>query len=306
MGHAQSIYKIQPWQLQFRQRLPLWVKVEYAQKRIIDWYKQNDGAVYVAFSGGKDSTVLLHLVRELYPDVPAVFVNTGLEYPEIVQFVKETENVVWLRPKMSFKRVLEKYGYPVLSKLTARKINTLQNARPQNAATCHLYRTGIKKDGTRAKSFKLAAKWMYLIDSGIPISNYCCDVIKKQPFRAYVKESGRKPFVGTMASDSMARRETYLKKGCNSTDGKTPMSLPISCWVEADIWEYLRTENISYSTIYDLGEKRTGCMFCMFGIHLEKGENRFQRMKRTHPKQYDYCINKLGIGHVLDTLNIDY
>ena len=64
--------------------------------------------------------------------------------------------------------------------------------------------------------------------------------------------------------------------------------------------------SIAYSEIYDMGEKRTGCMFCMFGVHLEKGENRFQRMKKTHPKQYDYCINKLGCGEVLDFIGVEY
>ena len=84
---------------------------------ITEWYKHWEEKVYVAFSGGKDSTVLLHLVRSIYPEVPAVFSDTGLEYPEIKAFVRSVENVVWLRPKMSFKEVIEKYGYPVVSKM---------------------------------------------------------------------------------------------------------------------------------------------------------------------------------------------
>ena len=54
------------------------------------------------------------------------------------------------------------------------------------------------------------------------------------------------------------------------------------------------------------GAKRTGCMFCMFGVHLEKEPNRFQRMALTHPKQYDFCIHKLGCGKVLDFLGVPY
>jgi hypothetical protein len=60
--------------------------------------------------------VLLHIAREMYPGIKAVFINTGLEYPEIVQFVKTFDNVDIIRPKMSFRQVIEKYGYPFISK----------------------------------------------------------------------------------------------------------------------------------------------------------------------------------------------
>jgi len=66
--------------------------------------------VYVSFSGGKDSTVLLHLVRSLYPEVPAVFCDTGLEFPEIKEFVRNTPDVTTIRPTMSFRKVLEIMG----------------------------------------------------------------------------------------------------------------------------------------------------------------------------------------------------
>lgn len=63
------------------QALPLDVKIEKTKRRIKEWYDYWDGQVYVSFSGGKDSTVLLDLVRNVcgYTDVPAVFVDTGLE-----------------------------------------------------------------------------------------------------------------------------------------------------------------------------------------------------------------------------------
>lgn len=105
------------WQMQ---GLPLSAKVKMTQQRIRDWvYAYGEDGVYVSFSGGKDSTVLLHLVRELYPNVRAVFVDTGLEYPEIRQFVKTFDNVEWLKPKLTFKQVIQKYGYPFISKEVA-------------------------------------------------------------------------------------------------------------------------------------------------------------------------------------------
>jgi len=109
------------------QSLPLRQKVFETRQRIAEWVKHwGEDKVYISFSGGKDSTVLLDLVRRDYPDIPAVFVNTGLEYPEIVKFVRTIDNVTWLKPKMSFKEVLKKYGYPVVSKRHARKIRYLR------------------------------------------------------------------------------------------------------------------------------------------------------------------------------------
>ena len=102
------------WQLKQKQSLPLTQKIRLSEKRIEQWYNHWHGQVYVAFSGGKDSTVLLHLVRSMYPNVPAVFSDTGLEYPEIREFVKSINKVIWIKPQKTFKEVIEKYGYPVI------------------------------------------------------------------------------------------------------------------------------------------------------------------------------------------------
>ena len=99
------------------QSLPLFAKVKMTKDRIIQWVEEyGEDGVYVSFSGGKDSTVLLHIARSIYPDMKAVFVDTGLEYPEIRSFVKSFDNVDWLRPKMNFKQIIDKYGYPFFSK----------------------------------------------------------------------------------------------------------------------------------------------------------------------------------------------
>ena len=109
------------WVLRQYQSLPLRAKIGMTETRIIEWYQHFDGNVCVSFSGGKDSTVLAHLVHEWFPDVPLVFANTGLEYPEIQAFARKM-GAEFIRPKMSFSEVISQYGYPIISKENAEAI----------------------------------------------------------------------------------------------------------------------------------------------------------------------------------------
>ena len=109
------------WVLKQLQSLPLIAKVRKSQLRIREWYEHYDGNVFVSFSGGKDSTVLAHLVHDMYPEVPLVFSNTGLEYPEIQSFARKM-GAEFIRPKMMFSDVISRYGYPIISKEVAEAI----------------------------------------------------------------------------------------------------------------------------------------------------------------------------------------
>ena len=284
--------------LKQRQGLPLEAKVNMSKHKIREFYEHFNGDVYVSFSGGKDSTVLLDLVRSIYPNVPAVFVDTGLEYPEIREFVKSIDNVTWLKPKMPFNKVIEKYGFPVVSKEQSQFIYQYRTAKSQKTKD-------TRWNGNSCGRGKISEKWKFLVDAPFMIGDGCCDVMKKRPAKKFEKESGLHPFLGTMACNSQLRRQKYLKSGCNAFESKRQTSTPLGFWLEEDVWEYIKSNDIPYSKIYDMGEENTGCMFCMYGVHKDK-INKFQRMKETHPKLYDYCINKLGCGKVLDYINVNY
>ena len=101
------------------QSLPLELKVRMTETRIKAWVNEfGEDGVYISFSGGKDSTVLLDIVRNEmgYKNIPAVFVDVPTQYPELKEFVKTFENVEIIKPKISFVQVCEKYGFPLVSK----------------------------------------------------------------------------------------------------------------------------------------------------------------------------------------------
>lgn len=301
-------------------------KIQVTQTRLIEWYQKFQGKVYVSFSGGKDSTVLLHIARQLYPDIEAVFVDTGLEYPEIREFVKSFDNVTWLRPKMNFHDVIKTYGYPMISKEVSRYISVAR--RCPNGKTAMKFTANNPHDAKYGGRYSVV-KWNKLTDSEIPISHKCCDVMKKDPVKKYEKASGNKAILAIMATESNLRKNAWMANGCNAFDAKRPNSQPMSFWTEQDVLEYLRRYEVPYASVYGdiieengklktTGRERTGCVFCGFGAHLEKEPTRFQRLKETHPKLYNYCLNGgeydneglwrptkdgLGMRHVFEELN---
>ncbi len=346
-----------PHDLAQMQSLPLEAKIVMTQQRIRQWYEYWEGQVYVSLSGGKDSTVLKHIVDGMYDDVPAVFVNTGLEYPEIQAFVREIKagkydcfnpDVEVVRPEMRFDEVLKKYGYPVISKVVS---NRVAGAKPNNTRWLQL--KGEFKDPKTGELSKFnSPKYGYLLNAPFSISDKCCLIMKKKPAKKYAKETKRKPMLGLMANESEQRYNAWLQTGCNAFALKEPQSQPMAFWTEQDILHYIKKYNVPYCSVYgdivptDKGEEelegqlttfdvlgdyegtrlkttgctRTGCIFCMFGCHLEKEPNRFQRLKETHPRQHEYCIGGgemvedkwqpskegLGLGKVLDYINVKY
>lgn len=392
-------------ELKLLQALPLDLKVRRTEQRIKEWVDEygTDG-VYISFSGGKDSTVLLDIVRNRlgYADIPAVFINTGLEYPEIVKFVQSKDNVVMLKPSMNFKQVLKKYGYPFISKEVAEAVygarkylKAIEENTPPRYAQFYRkingsgeYARGGKSQSTDAKSKKSSGlgvvadrlranemnqrlalltgkfwewksdrsagsglnkgmvrgempimdrsmfsceKYKFFLDADFEISNKCCFIMKKQPAHKYAKETGRRPITAQMAGESRLRMQRWLNNGCNGFDMKEPISNPMSFWTEQDVLRYIKENDLEICSVYGevvatddegfeyfnpIGEQklqttgceRTGCIYCGFGCHLEKGEGRFERLKKTHPKQYEWIMKPeseggLGYKHIIDWIN---
>ena len=331
-------------ELKMFQNYPLEMKIAKTKLRIREWvdYYGTDG-VYVSFSGGKDSTVLLHIVRQMYPEIEAVFVNTGLEYPEIQSFLRSFDNVTILRPKMRFDEVIRKYGSPFISKETA---NCVRGARHGSKSRINRL-NGLNCDGTSVKTKFSQGKWKPLLNVDFLISESCCNVTKKSPIHSYEKKTGKYGILATMTEESQLRQTNWLKKGCNSFEGTHIYSAPMSFWREQDILQYIKQNNLPLASVYgdivygsrDSAEKyndllcdcgkglcttkceRTGCIFCGFGAHIKKGECRFERLKKTHPRQYEYCMGGgaydtdglwkptkegLGMAHCIDELNKIY
>lgn len=364
------------------QGYPLEIKIQLTKQRIREWvHKYGEDGVYVSFSGGKDSTVLLHLVREMYGDViPGVFVDTGLEYPEIREFVRTFDNIVWLKPKKNFRKVIEDYGYPFISKEVSERVYYAQKYltwyRQQNSLdrpTDYSLRGSLNLESKKTTetipdnilqdfvntggkgTYKIRemigcamhngkpslynySRYKWLIMAPFMISNKCCDVMKKAPLHSYQKKTGRNGMTAQMASESRLRTRKWLQNGCNGFNMKNPISNPMAFWTEQDVLLYIYQNQIPIASVYgevikenevdgqldfadiglfDLGRPilkttgcdRTGCMFCGYGCHLEpEGEGRFERLKVTHPKIYDYIMRPweqggLNYKEVIDWIN---
>lgn len=177
------------------------------------------------------------------------------------------------------------------------------------------------------KSMFNKEKWLPLCsETEFMISHKCCSAMKKSPMQSYQRKTKRVPFIGTLTEESKLREQAWIKHGCNAFDSKKPTSQPMSFWTEQDVLKYIYVEGYEIASVYGdivgidkegfeyeplpgvdcklkcTGCQRTGCIFCGFGAHLDKGVSRFQMLAKTHPKQYEYCLNG---GQWVDNPNYD-
>ena len=280
--------------------------------------------------------MLLDLCRRIDPSIPAVFCDTGLEFPEIKEFVKTFDNVTILHPmefnkqnrkweRSNFRKVVLNYGYPVISKEVSSAIYDYKRHKDDGKYTTRMKKLdGVFTNASGGKSIFDYKKYKYIVDSPFPVSDKCCNIMKKNPAKLYERDTGRKPITATMASESLTRKLVWMRKGCNAFDSERPISNPMSFWTEQDVLEYITRFKIPYCKIYGeilhddesgryytTGYHRTGCIFCAYGAHLEKCPNRFHKLKNTHRGLYDYCMKPvddggLGLDEVLDFINVEH
>lgn len=265
-------------------------KVTEACHRIEELYYETDGKCYVSFSGGKDSTVLLALIKlceDIYTipkdGIPAVFSNTGIELGVTVDFVRWCRenwypNIVMIRPEHSFDWCLKNYGKPMMSKVRAQFLNRWQNG----ARTDSIYMNfiiGITKTGRPASRTKIADKDCHMLSDDFRIrpSAKCCTVLKKKPFLKYEKENGKKGYAcgirtdegGVRALNVYARQKTQGNRICTTTSGDIIKKAPIIDWSDSDMDEFIEKYNVPLSDAYTkYGFHRTGCIGCPFNISV--------------------------------------
>jgi len=292
------------------QSLPLEKKIEHSVNRIKEFYEYFDGNVYVSFSGGKDSLVLLDIVRKVYPNVKAVYCNTGVDFPSMPKYVHSFSNVIDIFPKKHFPKIIKEDGIVYPSKQVALIVKYAKNGNEW----ANQYLRGCHKDGTPSSFKKMYKKWAWLKDSDVKISDVCCELLKEKPAREFEKKNNLHPFVGLLAEESQRRKEAWMKTGCNNYNGRAT-SKPLSIWTTQDILQYIVDNRLplceeygeikkdSNGMLFTTGEDRTGCVFCAIPLRWDNGK-RLQKVQSKYPKLYNTFVNKFGLGEIYKKLGI--
>ena len=280
------------------------LKITKAMERIEELYYQTEGKCYLSFSGGKDSTVILALIKmceEIYTlpknAIPAVFSNTGIELGATVDFVKWVkenwyQNVEIIRPEKPFQWIMENHGKPMKSKLKSDFISRYQvSKRVDTGSFAHLL--GNSRDGKNCHRTRLADKDLHMIHDNlnIKVSDKCCHILKKKPFEKYKKENDIKGYLlGERLAEGGARDFSTLKrlslggKICTKTKGKYLVKLPIVDWTNEDIETFIEKYNVPLSKAYtEQGYERTGCFMCPFSLQIEQN---LTKLHEYEPNRY--------------------
>ena len=273
--------------------------IEDAIFRIRREYERTEGKIYLSFSGGKDSTVLAHLIMmaDLPTPIPFVFGDTGIEMEATKRFVAEFDypNKVTVKPRKPFAQVLKDHGKPSLSKLKSNGLKTYQRHldEPLKTARARQMILGVReKNGQQIpgrNSYRLPNHHMHFIhpDTEIKFSSLCCEHLKKYPLDRFEKENDmRGVYTGVRTSEGGVRSLVYnscviVKKKRNK---EFISSMPIIDWTDELMSEFIDTYHIQLSDAYTVyGCDRTGCCGCPFSANLERD---LEVLYKYEPKRY--------------------
>jgi len=315
------------------QGLPYEVKVDWAIAKAKEFYDWAGGNVFCSV-GGLDSLTLLALVRKyVSPDVVGMSVST-LEDRSIQLVHRSLPNMALIKPYKSKVQVIREHGYPVISKDKAGKIQMLQRPTEKNATVRHAIMTGATGayGGWRTETrMRLPQKWLNLfggpenekygthyLTAPFRVSPDCCYHMKEKPADDWAKARGLKPMMGLMASEGGQRQKALMKHGCNYYGKTVQRSCPFAIFERQDLLQLALDLGVTVPAVY--GEiarrpngklettraKRTGCMMCGFGIHIEDRPHRFDRLREDNPKAWDFWMITMGWGQVLDYIGVGW
>ena len=299
-------------------------RIRDACHRIEELYYETDGHCYVSFSGGKDSTVLLALIKlceEVYtipPNaIPAVFSNTGIEMQvtiDFVQWVKENyyPNVVTIRPVKSFDWVLKNEGKPLKSKMKAKDLHQYHYGK-RSESLLLLLLLGKSGTGKMSAKHRLGDSDMHMVHDDFPIkpSHKCCDWMKKKPFEEYAKEKGMLGNMqGVRLSEGGARESAAnvrLRSGgklCTWVKGGIIQKAPIIDWSDADVEEFIEKYNVPLSDAYTKHNfTRTGCMACPFAKDVD---NDLKYLYYYEPNRYKASMHWLKDVYIAENVVLPF
>ena len=273
--------------LRERQQWTLHQKIDHSLGVIEAFNAHFDGQVFVSFSGGKDSCVMLSVVEMVLPQVPVVFIMTGCESPSVCRFIRQQQDrhrIEIIKPEKTLRQVFSECGFPLVSKEVSHDIQSVRR---------NPYCQSSRRKLWLGNPHHIPERWMYLLNEPYEVSDRCCFWLKKKPSHDYMKRTGRRPFLGLLASEGYTRQSTYIKRGgCNSfsEDGKQyATSWPLAIWTEQDVWAYILDRRIDIPDIYSKGATRTGCMGCGFGA--QQSTETLDTLMRLWPKWYNLIMN---------------
>ncbi|MFR2137257.1 MAG: hypothetical protein ACLS5A_04065 [Pseudoruminococcus massiliensis] len=318
-------------------------KVKYAEIRVHEFIREcniRNLNTHVSV-GGLDSITLYLFIKSLGYKVPGITVS--LLEDKSIQEVHNQLELVKLKPYRSKVNIIQEFGFPVLSKEIAAKIELLQNPSEKNKTVRHAIITGETGEfgGYRKNTrMRLAQKWLDLfggyenenegVNYQIPpfkVSSKCCYYLKEKPCDDWAKEHNSVPFLGLMASEGGRRQKSLMINGCNYFGKSTIRSAPFAIFSRQDLLQLALDLNVPIPSIYGTIERkedgtlyttkaqRTGCSMCGFGIQLEKRPHRFDYLRQNNPKEWEFWMyrcckdeygNDFGWGKVLDYIGVEW